>query len=72
MTKRLVDIDDDLLEYAQRAAGTPTIKATVDAALKKLVEADVSVHHIRRLRQPGAVDLEALDEARAPRTHLDG
>lgn len=31
--KRLVDIDDDLLERARNVAGTATIEATVHTAL---------------------------------------
>ncbi len=31
--KHLVDVDDDVLERAKRHLGTPTIKATVNAAL---------------------------------------
>lgn len=37
MTKRLVDVDDDLLIAAQRASGDTTIKATVHRALELLV-----------------------------------
>ncbi len=32
--KHLVDVDDDVLERAKRHLGTPTIKATVNAALR--------------------------------------
>ncbi|MEP6814627.1 MAG: hypothetical protein ABI873_03640 [Marmoricola sp.] len=32
--KHLVDVDDDALERAKRHLGTPTIKATVNAALR--------------------------------------
>lgn len=38
MTKRLVDIDDDLLDAAKAAAGERTIKATVHRALELLVD----------------------------------
>ena len=34
MTKRLVDIDDDALDAARARLGTPTIKATVNEALR--------------------------------------
>jgi Arc/MetJ family transcription regulator len=34
MTKRWVEIDDAVLATARAALGTPTIEATVDAALK--------------------------------------
>ncbi|MGQ0573184.1 MAG: type II toxin-antitoxin system VapB family antitoxin [Pseudonocardia sp.] len=37
MTKRLVDIDDDLLSAAQRTSGATTIKQTVHRALELLV-----------------------------------
>ncbi|QDP94890.1 hypothetical protein FOE78_02230 [Microlunatus elymi] len=32
--KRLIDIDDDALERARKTLGLPTIKATVNAALR--------------------------------------
>lgn len=34
MTKRLVDIDDRVLDTARRSLGTTTIKDTVDSALR--------------------------------------
>lgn len=37
MTKRLVDLDDELLSAAQQAAGTDTIKSTISQALEQLV-----------------------------------
>lgn len=45
--KHLVDVDDDALERAKRHLGTPTIKATVNAALRlasggSSAEADLS------------------------------
>ena len=39
MTKRLVDVDDDVLEAARRALGTATIEDTVNSALRASVEA---------------------------------
>lgn len=36
MTNRLVEIDDDLLESARAALQTPTIKATVEEALRRV------------------------------------
>jgi Arc/MetJ family transcription regulator len=38
MTKRLVDIDDELLEEARRALGTTTLKDTVNEALRLTVQ----------------------------------
>ena len=39
MTKRLVDIDDDLLEQARLQLGTTTMKDTVNSALQETVKA---------------------------------
>ena len=39
MTKRLVEIDDDVLNGAQRALGTSTIKDTVNTALRNVAQA---------------------------------
>ena len=67
MAKRLVDIDDELLARARRAAGTPTIKATVEAGLRSLVDSELTERHVRRLRGGGGLDLGLVEEARAPR-----
>jgi Arc/MetJ family transcription regulator len=68
MTKRLVDIDDQLLERARSMAGTDTIKETVNTALKRLVNDAKVLRHIERLRGSGGLDPARLDEARRPRT----
>ena len=39
MTKRLVDIDDEILEEARRALGTTTLKDTVNQSLRNTVQA---------------------------------
>lgn len=66
--KRLVDIDDDLLERARSIAGTDTIKDTVNVALRRLVDDERVIRHIERLRGSGALDLARIEEARRPRT----
>jgi Arc/MetJ family transcription regulator len=38
MTKRLVDIDDEVLDEARRALGTTTLKDTVNEALRSTVQ----------------------------------
>lgn len=70
MTKRLIEIDDDLLERARAAAGTPTIRATIQAGLERLAAQAVTVQHIRRMRRRSAVDRDRLAEARASRIPL--
>ena len=63
MTKRRVDVDDDVLEAAKRVLGTDTIKDTVNSALRASVQAAE-----RRQR----VDQAALQRfAAAPRDLLD-
>lgn len=42
-TKRLVEIDDELLTRARAAASTSTIKATVETALRRLVDHDTAL-----------------------------
>ena len=67
MTKRLVDIDDALLEQAQALTGAPTIRATVDAALRRVV-GDASVRsHVAWLRNTDGLDLDVLADIRVPR-----
>ena len=66
--KRLVDIDDDLLERARSIAGTDTIKETVNTALRRLVDDERVLRHIERLRGAGALDLARIEEARRPPT----
>lgn len=38
MTKRLVDIDDEVLDEARRALGTTTLKDTVNQSLRTAVQ----------------------------------
>jgi len=72
MTKRLVDIDDDLLARARTVAGADTIRATVETALRSLVDQDTTLRHVARLREPGVLDVDRLNEARRPRTGANG
>ena len=72
MSKRLVDIDDQLLERARAAAGTDTIKATVAAGLRKLAEQELVLRHLRRLGREDALDSDRLKQAREPRIRSHG
>lgn len=56
MTKRLVDIDDEVLEAARRALGTTSLKSTVNTALEEVA----SSAHRRRLTRE---DLKLFAEA---------
>ena len=47
MTKRLVDIDDEILDEARRALGTRTLKDTVNTALRESAETNRRRHVTR-------------------------
>ena len=57
MTKRLVDIDDDLLDEAREALGTDTMKATVNGALKRVSDEELLRRHAIRLMTMEGLDL---------------
>jgi Arc/MetJ family transcription regulator len=63
MTKRLVEIDDEVLEAARQALGTTTLKDTVNAALAETVKAvsrrEITKDDIRRF-------VEATEDLRNP------
>ena len=65
VTKRLIDIDDELLDLARELADSETIKGTVEEALRKLVRIESTKLHIEELNEslePNAVEL--LEENR--------
>ncbi len=65
MTKRLIDIDDELLAMARELADAETIKGTVEEALRTLVRIEMTKRHIGKLKyqlEPNAVEL--LEESR--------
>lgn len=70
MPKRLVYIDDDLLDRARASAGTTTIKATVEAGLRQLAAQSIAVQHIQRLRRAATLDPAKLAPTRTSRVRL--
>lgn len=58
MTKRLVDIDDELLEAVTAILGEPTMKATVNRALQTCVDLEVRRRHAERLLTMDGLDLD--------------
>ncbi len=64
MTKRLIEIDDDLLDDAQRHLGTTGVSDTVRTALKQAASAAARTRQIEWLRDGGLEPL-AEPEARA-------
>lgn len=57
MTKRLVEIDDAVLEEAKRILGTKTIKDTVNEALLEVAKRELRMRHFERLRKMEGLDL---------------
>ena len=61
MTKRLVDMDDELLAHATEVLGTTTMKATVNTALAEVVRAERRRQHADRLARMEGLDLKKRD-----------
>ncbi|MHB8511904.1 MAG: type II toxin-antitoxin system VapB family antitoxin [Actinomycetota bacterium] len=57
MSKRLVDIDDQLLEEASAILGASTMKETVARALESVVLTDRRRRHVQRLKSMKGIDL---------------
>lgn len=57
MTKRLVDIDDDLLEEVRSLIGASTMKEAVNGALQHVVDFELRLEHVRRLMTQEGIDL---------------
>ena len=64
MTKRLIDIDDGLLDQARRLTGAVTIKETVNTSLRELINAELRRRHLVRLVSGEGTDI-ANDEVMA-------
>jgi Arc/MetJ family transcription regulator len=50
MTKRLIEIDDELLELARELADAETIRGTVEEALRRLVRIESTKRHLEELK----------------------
>jgi Arc/MetJ family transcription regulator len=57
VSKRLVDIDDELLQDATDVLGTGTMKQTVNRALEEVVHAARRRRHADRLARRQGLDL---------------
>ena len=60
MTKRLVDIDDDLLAEVRVLTGAATMKAAVNTALQEVIDGELRRRHLRRLE--AGVDIDLVDD----------
>jgi Arc/MetJ family transcription regulator len=57
VTKRLVDIDDDLLARAKEILDADTIKETVNQSLAEVVAMELRAQHFEQLRTGEGLDL---------------
>ena len=57
VTKRLIDIDDDLLEKVRSLIGASTMKEAVNGALQHVVDFELRLQHVRRLMTLEGMDL---------------
>lgn len=61
-----IDIDDSLMESAMAVTGLPTKKATVEEALRRMVQIQHRLDAMERMRGTGwDGDLDAMREGRA-------
>lgn len=63
VTKRLIDVDDEILDRARELLGGATIKDTVNVALKEFSDRDTRVRlfaHIQRLAAGDLGDPEVM------------
>ena len=58
MSKRLVDIDDDILRMATTVLGAKTMKEAVNRALESVVIAERRRRHAARLISQRGLDLD--------------
>jgi Arc/MetJ family transcription regulator len=58
MSKRLVDIDDDLLAVATKLLGATTMKEAVNRSLEEVVLGDRRRRHADRLASMKGLDLD--------------
>ena len=65
MTKRLVDIDDDLLTEVRVLTGASTMKEAVNAALQQVIDTELRRRHLRRLEAGTGLDLADDEVMRA-------
>ena len=63
MSKTSLEIDRDIAAQAARVLGTKTLRDTVDASLREIVNARRRLEFVSLLSEPGRYDLDALDDA---------
>lgn len=63
MSKTSVEVDQDIAKEAAAILGTDTLRATIDAALREIVQAKRRLELIGLLSQEGRFDFSAVESA---------
>ncbi len=63
MAKTSIEVDQDIAREAAAFLGTTTLRATVDAALREVVNAKARLELVALLREEGRFDFGVPDRA---------
>ena len=63
MSKTSVEIDRDIARQAADILGTTTLRDTIDASLREIVNAKRRLELVALLQDPRRFDLDAIDDA---------
>lgn len=63
MSKTSVEVDRDIASQAADILGTATLRDTIDAALREIVNARRRLELMAMLSEPGRFDFGAADDA---------
>lgn len=63
VTKTSIDVDRDIARQAAVVLGTSTLRDTVNASLREIVDAKRRLELIALLSEPGRVDFDGADTA---------
>jgi Arc/MetJ family transcription regulator len=63
MSKTSVEIDRDIVRQAAAILGTITLRDTIDASLREVVNAKLRLELVEMFAEPGRFDFDAAEQA---------
>lgn len=63
MSKTSVEVDRDIADQAASILGTTTLRDTIDASLREIVNAKRRLELVAMLSEPGRFDFKAVEHA---------
>ena len=63
MSKTSVEIDRDIVRQAAAILGTITLRDTIDASLREVVNAKLRLELVEMFAEPGRFDFDAAEHA---------